>query len=85
MRSLAENFLMKAVVKNDIRLRQAEHDQKPAVIIFGRVTILDGLAEKLFYKAQRRSGLDKEAARKHCWNSADAYTEKLNDLYKKIS
>lgn len=78
------NAIVRFNIRNDDRLYLAQRANKPVVILLGRVTRLDSLAEKLFDKAHQLRGTSPSAARQHVWNEAKVHAEKLNKLSNKL-
>jgi hypothetical protein len=71
-------------IANDVRRMKAENEGKPVIIIFGRVTKIDGIVEKLFFKVQEMRGIHRQAALEKMHEAADQYSTRLNELVNKL-
>lgn len=72
------------MIANDVRREKAEFEEKPVIIVFGRVTKIDGIVEKLFFKVQEMRGIHREAALHKMHAAADLHSTRLNALVNKL-
>lgn len=72
------------MIANDVRREKAEFEEKPVIIVFGRVTKIDGIVEKLFFKVQEMRGIHREAALHKTHAAADLHSTRLNALVNKL-
>jgi hypothetical protein len=71
-------------IANDVRRMKAENEGKPVIIVFGRVTKIDGIVEKLFFKVQEMRGINRQAALEKMHEAADQHSTRLNKLVNKL-
>ncbi len=84
LKAKLSDAIQNLMIANDVRREKAEFEEKPVIILFGRVTKIDGVVEKLFFKVQEMRGIHRQAALAKMHAAADQHSTKLNALVNKL-